>query len=51
MSSVIQISLDNIREQQLAEIIEHRKDIPRAASEAARFLFFEMMEKTLGVKK
>ena len=51
MSTVAQISLDNTRENQLADIQERRKDVPRGASEAVKFLLFEYMEKLLGVKK
>jgi len=51
ISTVAQISLDNTRENQLADIQERRKDVPRGASEAVKFLLFEYMEKLLGVKK
>ena len=51
MSSTVQISLDSIRENQIAEIVSRRKDVPKAPSEAAKFLLFEYMEKILGVKK
>lgn len=51
MSSTVQISLDNIREQQLAEIQERCPDVPKGATEAVKFLLFSHMEKLLGAKK
>lgn len=49
--SVIQISLDSIRENQLAEIKERHPEVPRMTKDAAQFLLFEYMEKLLKVKK
>ena len=51
VSSTVQISLDSIRENQLAEIKERRPEVPRGSSDAAKFLLFEYMEKLLKVKK
>jgi len=51
MSFAVNISIDNIREEQLREIQERRPDVPRSVSEAMKFLLFEYMEKSIGVKK
>ena len=51
MSSQVTVSLDSVRENQLAEIQERRKEVPKSTSEAVKFLLFEHMEKILGVKK
>jgi len=51
MSSTVQISLNNVRENQLADIQSMRSDIPKGQSEAINFLLFEYIEKILGVKK
>jgi len=46
MSFAVNISIDNIREEQLREIQERRPDVPRSVSEAVKFLLFECMEKS-----
>jgi len=51
MSSTVQISLDNLREIQLAEIQDRYPEIPKGQSDAVRFLLFTYMEKLLKVKK
>lgn len=51
MSSQITLSLDDIREKQVAEICERRKDIPAGQTAAVKFLLFEKFEQELGVKK
>lgn len=51
MSSTVQITLDNTREIQLAEIIERDPTLPRAPSEAVKQFLFRAMEQALGVKK
>jgi hypothetical protein len=51
MSSTVQISLDNIREQQLQEIMERCPELPRVPSEALKVFLFNAMEKTRGVKR
>lgn len=50
MSSTVQISLDNIREQQLQEIMERDPSLPKSPSEALKAFLFRKMEKELGVK-
>jgi hypothetical protein len=51
MSSTVQISLDNIREIQLAEIQERQPEVPKGQTDAVKFLLFDCMEKRLKVKK
>lgn len=50
MSTTIQLSLDNIREQQLLELMERDPSLGKAPSEAAKNFFFRQMEKVIGVK-
>ena len=49
--STVQISLDSIRENQLAEISERNPTFPKGQTDLARFLLFDTMEKLLKVKK
>ena len=42
-----QISHDEIRREQLAEIMERRPELPRDQNKAATFLLFEYYEKLL----
>ena len=51
MSSTVQISLDSIRENQLAEIQTRFPDVPKGQTEAVKYILFERMDKMLGVKK
>jgi hypothetical protein len=51
MSSTVQISLDSIRENQLADIQSKFPDVPRGQTDAVKYILFERMDKMLGVKK
>ena len=51
MSSTVQISLDNLREVQLAKIQDLYPEIPKGQTDAVRSLLFDCMEKRLKVKK
>ncbi len=50
MATTVQISHDQIRGEQLAEIMQRRPEIPRDPGKAATFLLFEYYDKLLGVK-
>jgi hypothetical protein len=51
MSSTVQISLDNLREVQLAKIQDLYPEVPQGQTDAVKFLLFDCMEKRLKVKK
>jgi hypothetical protein len=51
MSSTVQISLDNNRENQLSELQDRYPEIPKGQTDAVKFLLFDCMEKRLKVKK
>lgn len=46
-----QISHDNIRSEQLTEIMMRRPELPRNPEKASAFLLFEYYENILGGKK
>lgn len=50
MATTIQISHDQIRGEQLSEIMQRRADLPRDPGKAATTLLFEYYDKILGVK-
>lgn len=51
MSSVLQISMNGAREKQIFNIMKNRPEIPQNFSDAAKFLFFEMMDKVCPVEE
>ena len=51
MSSTVQISLDGIRENQIAEIQQRFPEVPRGQTDAVKYIFFEAIERKLNVRK